>query len=78
MADLTPLDEKLGEVLGLAQAAQAATDTVSNRHAETMPAKPSSSRRQLQVVTASRVEPKRYDISISVLRCRLRPRPAAS
>src|ERR1700755_1451734 len=28
MADLTPLDEKLGEVLGLAQAAQAATDTV--------------------------------------------------
>ena len=29
MADLTPLDEKLGEVLGLAQAAQAATKTVS-------------------------------------------------
>jgi hypothetical protein len=29
MADLTPLDEKLGEVLGLAQAAQAATETVS-------------------------------------------------
>jgi hypothetical protein len=29
MADLTPLDEKLGEVLGLAQAAQAATDKVS-------------------------------------------------
>jgi hypothetical protein len=29
MADLTPLDEKLGEVLGLAQAAQAATTTVS-------------------------------------------------
>ena len=28
MAELTPLDEKLGEVLGLAQAAQAATDTV--------------------------------------------------
>jgi hypothetical protein len=28
MADLTPLDEKLGEVLGLAQAAQAATETV--------------------------------------------------
>ena len=28
MADLTPLDEKLAEVLGLAQAAQAATDTV--------------------------------------------------
>ena len=28
MADLTPLDEKLGEVLGLAQAAQIATDTV--------------------------------------------------
>ena len=28
MADLTPLDEKLGEVLGLAQAAQAATKTV--------------------------------------------------
>jgi hypothetical protein len=28
MADLTPLDEKLGEVLGLAQAAQAATDKV--------------------------------------------------
>src|SRR3954449_5680223 len=28
MADLTPLDEKLGEVLGLAQAAQAATRTV--------------------------------------------------
>jgi hypothetical protein len=30
MADLTPLDEKLGEVLGLAQAAQAATDKVSS------------------------------------------------
>ena len=29
MADLTPLDEKLAEVLGLAQAAQTATDTVS-------------------------------------------------
>ena len=29
MAELTPLDEKLAEVLGLAQAAQAATDTVS-------------------------------------------------
>jgi hypothetical protein len=29
MADLAPLDEKLAEVLGLAQAAQAATDTVS-------------------------------------------------
>lgn len=29
MAELTPLDEKLGEVLGLAQAAQAATETVS-------------------------------------------------
>jgi hypothetical protein len=29
MAQLTPLDEKLGEVLGLAQAAQAATATVS-------------------------------------------------
>jgi hypothetical protein len=29
MADLTPLDEKLGEVLGLAQAAQKATETVS-------------------------------------------------
>jgi hypothetical protein len=29
MADLTPLDEKLGEVLGLAQAAQAATDQVT-------------------------------------------------
>ncbi len=29
MADLTPLDEKLGEVLGLAQAAQTATKTVS-------------------------------------------------
>ena len=29
MAELTPLDEKLGEVLGLAQAAQAATKTVS-------------------------------------------------
>src|SRR3954469_10717254 len=29
MADLTPLDEKLAEVLGLAQAAQAATDTVA-------------------------------------------------
>jgi hypothetical protein len=28
MADLTPLDEKLAEVLGLAQAAQRATDTV--------------------------------------------------
>ncbi|HET9740654.1 MAG TPA: hypothetical protein VFP78_21255 [Solirubrobacteraceae bacterium] len=28
MADLTPLDEKVGEVLGLAQAAQAATDEV--------------------------------------------------
>jgi hypothetical protein len=28
MPDLTPLDEKLGEVLGLAQAAQVATDTV--------------------------------------------------
>ena len=28
MADLTPLDEKLAEVLGLAQAAQTATDTV--------------------------------------------------
>lgn len=28
MAELTPLDEKLGEVLGLAQAAQAATETV--------------------------------------------------
>jgi hypothetical protein len=28
MADLTPLDEKLAEVLGLAQAAQAATETV--------------------------------------------------
>jgi hypothetical protein len=29
MADLTPLDEKLGEVLGLAQAAQGATDKVA-------------------------------------------------
>ena len=29
MAQLTPLDEKLGEVLGLAQAAQAATAKVS-------------------------------------------------
>jgi hypothetical protein len=29
MAELTPLDEKLGEVLGLAQAAQKATDKVS-------------------------------------------------
>jgi hypothetical protein len=29
MADLTPLEEKLGEVLGLAQAAQAATKRVS-------------------------------------------------
>jgi hypothetical protein len=29
MAELTPLDEKLAEVLGLAQAAQAATETVS-------------------------------------------------
>jgi hypothetical protein len=29
MADLTPLDEKLGEVLGLAQAAQDATQKVS-------------------------------------------------
>ena len=29
MADLTPLDEKLGEVLGLAQAAQDATKKVS-------------------------------------------------
>ena len=29
MADLTPLDEKLAEVLGLAQAAQAAAKTVS-------------------------------------------------
>jgi len=29
MADLTPLDEKLGEVLGLAQAAQAATEKVA-------------------------------------------------
>jgi hypothetical protein len=28
MADLTPLDEKLAEVLGLAQAAQTATETV--------------------------------------------------
>jgi hypothetical protein len=28
-ADLTPLDEKLGEVLGLAQTAQAATKTVA-------------------------------------------------
>jgi hypothetical protein len=30
MADLTPLDEKLGEVLGLAQAAQTATRTVAS------------------------------------------------
>jgi hypothetical protein len=30
MADLTPLDEKLAEVLGLAQAAQAATETVAS------------------------------------------------
>ena len=29
MADLTPLDEKLAEVLGLAQAAQTASDTVA-------------------------------------------------
>jgi len=29
MAELTPLDEKLGEVLGLAQAAQKATETVA-------------------------------------------------
>ena len=29
MADLTPLDEKLGEVLGLAQAAQDATEKVA-------------------------------------------------
>ena len=29
MADLTPLDEKLAEVLGLAQAAQAAAETVA-------------------------------------------------
>jgi hypothetical protein len=29
MADLTPLDEKLGEVLGLAQAAQTVTEMVS-------------------------------------------------
>ncbi len=31
MAELTPLDEKLGEVLGLAQAAQQATKKVSVR-----------------------------------------------
>lgn len=30
MADLTPLDEKLAEVLGLAQAAQVATDRVAS------------------------------------------------
>ncbi len=30
MADLTPLDEKLAEVLGLAQAAQTATDRVAS------------------------------------------------
>jgi hypothetical protein len=30
MAELTPLDEKLGEVLGLAQAAQVATKTVGD------------------------------------------------
>jgi hypothetical protein len=30
MADLTPLDEKLAEVLGLAQAAQAATEAVAS------------------------------------------------
>ena len=30
MADLTPLDEKLAEVLGLAQAAQTATETVGS------------------------------------------------
>jgi len=30
MADLTPLDEKLGEVLGLAQAAQGVTEKVSS------------------------------------------------
>jgi hypothetical protein len=29
MADLTPLNEKLAEVLGLAHAAQTATETVS-------------------------------------------------
>ena len=29
MAELTPLDEKLGEVLGLAQAAQEATTKVA-------------------------------------------------
>ena len=29
MAELTPIDEKLGEVLGLAQAAQKATDHVA-------------------------------------------------
>ncbi len=29
MADLTPLDEKLGEVLGLAQAGQRTTEKVS-------------------------------------------------
>jgi|SRR5215208_30993 len=29
MAELTPMDEKLGEVIGLAQAAQAATDKVA-------------------------------------------------
>jgi hypothetical protein len=29
MAELTPLDEKLGEVLGLAQAAQEATEKVA-------------------------------------------------
>jgi hypothetical protein len=30
MAELSPLDEKLGEVMGLAQAAQDATRTVAN------------------------------------------------
>ena len=33
MAELTPLDEKLGEVLGLAQAAQKATAHVAGMEA---------------------------------------------
>ena len=39
MAELTPLDEKLGEVLGLAQAAQDATKTVAKlaEHDELLP-----------------------------------------
>lgn len=56
MADLTPLDEKLAEVLGLAQAAQAATDTVGSMKDADDFAEPLERMRQQAAETEQRTE----------------------